>query len=661
MKTTSSTSSTSSINATSTSSKRMSGLISGLDTDTLVKQLTSGTQSKIDKQMQSKQIALWKQQSYRQVTTALSDFKSKYLSSSTSSANISSANFFNSTSIKNTSSFLNISGDTSVAKNMVVTNISQLAQQASFVSNHKVSNEEITTGTISSTWAKSLVSGNSLTINYDGKDYAVNVSSDFAFQSTDTAQNISSLANELNAQIEKTDGLKGNVKFDANGQLSKTGTSTADIIVKDGSDNLLKGLGLTKGASGSSVITGGAIVPGSLFSTQALADSLSGSTVTFSLNGLTKNITFKEADKALYSDTKKLQAYLQTGLDSAFGAGKITVDKTGATDDSGTLSFKMTDKLDSNGKVIKSTDVLSIASSDVSGILGANGALHVYAGESNRINTNKTLADVQSNLKDADKFTLDSYADPKQTTGDFDAYGLTINGKKFTFKSTDTIANIISTVNNDADANVTISYSQTNNTFNVAAKSGGSTSKVDIADSGLSNALFGKSSVAPGSTVSYDFSSQDKTSLSGKTITVNGTTYQFLNGGSATGTNVGVDISGANDSTSIANAFLSTLTNHAGYDVAATAGKVTFTASATTPPSTALTASSDVTGILSFSSDYVAQGGQDAKLKVSFDGNPANAVDIVRSDNKFTLDGVNFELLGKTDTTVTTANPIKFT
>jgi len=554
MRATNSTSSASSINATSTSSKRMSGLISGLDTDTLVKQLTSGTQSKIDKQMQSKQIALWKQQSYRQVTTALSDFKAKYFSSSTSSANISSANFFNSTSINNTSSFLNISGNASVAKNMVVTSISQLAQQASFVSNHNVSNETIGTGTISSTWAKSLVSGNSLTINYDGKDYAVKVNSDFAFSSTDPAENTKALAAELNAQIAKTDGLKGNVKFDNNGQLSKTGTSTADIIVSAGSTNLLKGLGLTVGASGSTSITGGPIVPDSLFTTQALADSLSGSTVTFSLNGLTKNITFKETDKSLYSDVTKLKTYLQNGLNSAFGTGKIEVDKPNGTDDSGTLSFKMTDKFDTDGKVIESTDVLSIASSDVSGILGANGALHVYAGESNRINTNKTFADVQVNLKDADKFTLDSYADPKQTTGDFDAYGLTVNGKKFTFKSTDTIANIISTVNNDADANVTLSYSETNNTFSVTSKSGGSTSKVDIADSGLAKALFG-----------------------------------------------------------------------------------------------------------SAGTDYTVQTGQDAKLKVSFDGNAANAVDIVRSDNKFTLDGVNFSLLGKTDATVTADTPIKFT
>lgn len=523
--------SASSANTTPTSGKRLTGLLSGLDTDALVKAMTAGTQNKIDKQMQNKQLALWKQESYRQVTTALSDFKTKYFSTSSSSSNIANPSFFNSTSITNTSPFVNASGNTSAAKNMVITEITQLASQAGFVSNHKVSNQTITTGTISSTWSKSLVSGNSLTINYGGKDYDVTVSADFAFQSTDPAANVKALADELNNQVAKMDGLKGNVTFGEDGKLSKTKTATGDIIVKDGSDNLLKGLGLAKGGSSS-----GDIVQGSLFSTQSLSDSLVGSTLTFSLNGLTKNITFDKSREEDYSTPEKLAGYLKEKLNAAYGENNVNV-----SNKDGKLSFKSADK----------NSIFSIGSADKAGILGKNGALHVYAGESNRINTNKTLADVQDNL--GSKFTMDSYLDPKQTTGDFDAYGLTVNGKKFTFKSTATIADVISTINNDPDANVTMAYSQTTDSFSVTAKNGGSTGKVDIADSGLANALLGKKDT-----------------------------------------------------------------------------------------------------------DYTTINGKDAKLKVSFDGNPANAVDIVRSDNKFTLDGVNFELLGKTDSSVSTTNPIKF-
>ena len=45
-------------------------------------------------------------------------------------------------------------------------------------------------------------------------------------------------------------------------------------------------------------------------------------------------------------------------------------------------------------------------------------------------------------------------------------------------------------------------------------------------------------------------------------------------------------------------------------------------------------------------------------MSVSFDGNPDDAVTITRSDNKFTLDGVNFELLGTNTTTDTDGNPV---
>ncbi len=53
--------------------------------------------------------------------------------------------------------------------------------------------------------------------------------------------------------------------------------------------------------------------------------------------------------------------------------------------------------------------------------------------------------------------------------------------------------------------------------------------------------------------------------------------------------------------------------------------------------------------------------GQDAKMKISFDGNPNNTVDITRSDNQFTLDGVNFELLEEMDSISTPKDsPITF-
>ena len=57
----------------------MGGLVSGLDTDSLVESLTSASRSRIAKQQQSVQKLEWKQTSYRNVSKTLKEFQSKYL------------------------------------------------------------------------------------------------------------------------------------------------------------------------------------------------------------------------------------------------------------------------------------------------------------------------------------------------------------------------------------------------------------------------------------------------------------------------------------------------------------------------------------------------------------------------------------------------------
>ena len=60
------------------SSAGFSGMASGIDTESLVKSMLSGIQSKIDKQNQQKQQLLWKQDMYRDVITKINNFKNKY-------------------------------------------------------------------------------------------------------------------------------------------------------------------------------------------------------------------------------------------------------------------------------------------------------------------------------------------------------------------------------------------------------------------------------------------------------------------------------------------------------------------------------------------------------------------------------------------------------
>lgn len=58
---------------------RFAGLVSGLDTESLVKAMTANTKNRINSQKQKLQSLTWKQESYRDVISKISDFKSKYL------------------------------------------------------------------------------------------------------------------------------------------------------------------------------------------------------------------------------------------------------------------------------------------------------------------------------------------------------------------------------------------------------------------------------------------------------------------------------------------------------------------------------------------------------------------------------------------------------
>ena len=85
----------SSSSKSSSVSKGIGGLVSGLDTDTLVENMTAGTQNKIDRQKQEYQKVTWKQEAYRTHIKGLMEFNDKYFSY-TSSTNITDPSFFES-------------------------------------------------------------------------------------------------------------------------------------------------------------------------------------------------------------------------------------------------------------------------------------------------------------------------------------------------------------------------------------------------------------------------------------------------------------------------------------------------------------------------------------------------------------------------------------
>ena len=119
--------------------KGLGGLISGLDTDSLVEALTQSTRNRIAKQQQSKQLLQWKQTAYRSVTTALNEFKAKYFDYTTSGANNmlspSTYNVYKATVSGTSSSAISVTtSSSSQTGKFSVNQVSQLATSQKYTS-----------------------------------------------------------------------------------------------------------------------------------------------------------------------------------------------------------------------------------------------------------------------------------------------------------------------------------------------------------------------------------------------------------------------------------------------------------------------------------------------------------------------------------------------
>lgn len=462
---------------------------SGLDTQKLILALTSKTSAKIDRQKQLEQKAAWKQEMFHDIEDMLQKFSDNYFSYSSSSAtNIMRKSFFDSENlISSANDIVTATGDMGDAGNVVINSISQLATRASLNTKEQVSDESIDSlspigTTISSSSYLSLKVGDSAYHISLGSGVDTADSSGAARSDTDVAKDI---AANLQKQVDSFDKLKGNVTITADG--GKISVSGATIT--GASQNFISGLSLTKGGTDDApVYTAGGSIDSTALSN--LGTQLAGVTLTFQLDGLQKDITFDQSDISKYSDPGSLQSYLQGKLNNAFGSGKITVSLN-----SGKLSLSVSDH----------TSVLQLSSSSDGGTLGKDGVLHMKDGETNRLELTKTLGELSQNPELSG--TLSSTATKTVTNQDgstrtVHVYEISVNGRTFSFDDDTELNTVINTINNDQDADVNITYSQTLDQFRIESKDTGSQENMqinDVADNGnLAATLFGNGSVVKG-------------------------------------------------------------------------------------------------------------------------------------------------------------------
>lgn len=497
----------------------ISGLASGMDTESMIENAVSGYKTKISTLQQKRTKVEWQQEVYRSIIGKMSSFSDKYTSYA-SSTNLLSSSFFNQavkvTATGKYADMVSASGKTS--SSVQILGVKQLARAATYTvsgigGSKSTATPEFTGSTVDLTEKKELsnVSG-SLTIKYGGdRSFTLD------FGELDIYQNADELAKAIQSKLgEQTMTLSDGTSVKASEKI-KVEVKDKNIVF---SDNSSAGNAVTiSGATGKIKDTLKITADGTestlntkdvelVDKSSTLGDYLSGKELTLTLDGVTKKIALPEYKKdgtALSNDA--YTTALQTKINEAFGAGKVALEKVGAADGK-SFSLKFSTQAGST---------LSV-SGDAAKALGLDKA-------ATYVNTSKTLGELLGDKADvwnafdkveaegdvkkvmtADGKTVDYYTDSKGNRVKSEDGGKTyyrvddkgeflrefkINGKLVGAFNKDTaLETVLTSINGNADAGVKVSYSKTTNQFQFTAKESGASSRIDMGD-GLANALFG--------------------------------------------------------------------------------------------------------------------------------------------------------------------------
>lgn len=509
--------------STSTSSniRGYGGLASGLDRDSLIEGMTYGTTSKINQQKQKKTQLEWKQTAIRNISDMMIAFAGRYTESLTSPTNLFSSLFWGRnkiTPLGANSNKVSITGTASGADAITIMGVKQLAKTAKWTSSEAVSNQSIETGKVGQTLdpkgmdgdqyiVQELV-GKTLNFKYNDKDYSIKLAlenSEGKLYDYSSAEEIAKsiqtqldnvsledktkLGDHIKVSSDNANGIEFGLATDDSGSAQITGGSATEWlglkkeVNDDGTENEKTVWDINSGKAQ------GVVDPTKLTRNIDFAEKVAGKEITFSYNGTTKTFKMPEAS-ALVGTTDKLEVIresLQDQMDKEFGKGRISV---GTTKDGG-LSFKTYDpskvvykdgKIDESASTdaLDKTSTLTLVSGDPD-LVGANGALGIRAGASNRVNLNATLENAGLGWKPDGKDL------GKDTNGAQILERFKINGVTIEVTDKDTMNSLMKKIN-ESDAGVTVSYQTVGDKFTFTSKQNGGSGSIKIEGAGTESA-----------------------------------------------------------------------------------------------------------------------------------------------------------------------------
>ena len=484
-----------------TSLKGFGGLASGIDRDTLIEQMTSGTTSKITSKKQAMTKLTWKQEAFRSISDKILDLQDNFLGFSATSS-LSDASFFAKNQISvngdsNVTKYVKASGTSDMVDYLSLLGVKQLATAANCLSKPMTGPGSVSTGITQSKFESS--DKNILTSNlegtklvfgtYNSSDKSFNEAVTFTFPSSytvtgadgkketkeiDYTQDPAKLVDQLNEALDSQEFMgkngKSGIHFKLDGSGNLTIEQTADITDAGkgysirSTSSALTAMGFDKKKLSEDELNNGITLDEFNKSTSAFKDSyvtretlkeyMTGKSITVTYGGQKKTIELiKDGDTVnSYDDFKKL---LQTRIDKAFGKDKITVE----TGTDGGLSFKP----------VNSQETISINADS----LELRNAIGIQANQSNKLSLDSSLYYNREQLGFDKNMTEEKFNEELKK--------FTINGVAISGLTKDTTVNqLMAMINENDEIGVKASYIAETNQFSLTATETGSGRTIEL-------------------------------------------------------------------------------------------------------------------------------------------------------------------------------------
>ncbi|MDE6281800.1 MAG: hypothetical protein K2M15_08470, partial [Oscillospiraceae bacterium] len=517
----------------------LSGLASGMDTESMIENAVSGIKTKIQNLVKKRTKIEWQQDAYRSIIDKAVNFNTKYTSYS-SKTNLLSSSFF--TNAVNTAVLgtykdkITASGKSS--SDIKINAVKQMAKAATYTvsgaatglgSKLVAASEGEAAGIRGELFdlSKQLDINNmsgSLTFQYGGtngatfdikldelEDWSQYEGSSSAekmanainkklseitysytkngFQETTTADKAIKVTANPDGRLTFTDGL-------GNGNSVKISSSSGKIKAYAGENVLAVDNNLSTKKSAYEYLGGKQDSSGKWTGGKELSVTLNGTTKKISMSDVMNNVDLTYDNASGKSKEEQFADALQGELDKAFGKGKVT-----ASNVDGRLNLTPA----------KEGDTLSVDGSAVK-------ALGFENSNTNYINTGKKLSDLMGEDIFADKNKLAAVGDVTLSSngkysvdeagnrvsmgddgkyyrvnsdGEF-LYDFKINGANINVTKDTTLEKLMNSINSSAEAGVKVSYSKLTNEFKFTANETGANSKIEFG--GLAKEMFEPSS-----------------------------------------------------------------------------------------------------------------------------------------------------------------------